>query len=147
MKLELGRIFIRDVAFGAETRVENGVLTVNQEELRQLILADERLVDVEFHIAKPGQSVRIIPVKDVIEPRVKVEGPGAIFPGMIAKVDTVGTGRTHVLKGCAIVTTGKIVAFQEGIIDMTGPGAELTPFSQLLNIVVHATPREGLTQH
>ncbi|HWI52172.1 MAG TPA: glycine/sarcosine/betaine reductase component B subunit, partial [Symbiobacteriaceae bacterium] len=49
--------------------------------------------------------------------------------------------------GCAIVTTGKIVAFQEGIIDMSGPGAELTPFSQTLNLVVHATPREGLTQH
>jgi sarcosine reductase len=147
MKLELGRIFIRDVAFGTATRVEKGVLTVNADELRQLILADDRLVDVKLDIAKPGESVRIIPVKDVIEPRVKVEGPGAMFPGMIAKVDTVGSGRTHVLKGCAIVTTGKIVAFQEGIIDMTGPGAELTPFSQTLNIVVHATPREGLTQH
>lgn len=147
MKLELGRIFIRDVQFGTETRVEKGVLTVNREELRRLILADERLVEVTLDIAKPGESVRIIPVKDAIEPRVKVDGPGAIFPGLIAKVDTVGTGRTHVLKGCAIVTTGKIVAFQEGIIDMTGAGAELTPFSQLLNIVVHATPREGLTQH
>ena len=27
----------------------------------------------------------------------------------------------------AVVTTGKIVGFQEGIIDMTGPGAEYTP--------------------
>lgn len=147
MKLELGRIFIRDVQFGTETRVADGVLTVNQEELRSLILADERLVEVELDVARPGESVRIIPVKDVIEPRVKVEGPGALFPGLIAKVDTVGTGRTHVLKGCAVVTTGKIVAFQEGIIDMTGPGAELTPFSQLVNLTVHATPAEGLTQH
>lgn len=147
MKLELGRIFITDLQFGPQTRVEKGVLTVNREELRRLILADERLVEVGLEIARPGESVRIIPVKDVIEPRVKVEGPGALFPGMIAKVDTVGTGRTHVLKGCAVVTTGKIVAFQEGIVDMMGPGAELTPFSQLLNIVVHATPREGLTQH
>ncbi|HLN61354.1 MAG TPA: glycine/sarcosine/betaine reductase component B subunit [Symbiobacteriaceae bacterium] len=147
MKLELGRIFIRDVQFGAETRVANGVLTVNREELRSLILADERLVEVELDVARPGESVRIIPVKDVIEPRVKVEGPGALFPGLIAKVDTVGTGRTHVLKGCAVVTTGRIVAFQEGIIDMTGPGAELTPFSQLVNLTVHATPAEGLTQH
>jgi glycine reductase len=147
MKLELGRIFIRDVQFGTETRVANGVLTVNREELRSLILADERLVEVELDVARPGESVRIIPVKDVIEPRVKVEGPGALFPGLIAKVDTVGTGRTHVLKGCAVVTTGRIVAFQEGIIDMTGPGAELTPFSQLVNLTVHATPAEGLTQH
>lgn len=147
MKLELGRIFITEIRFGAETRVEQGVLTVNREELTALILSDERLAAVELDIARPGESVRIIPVKDVIEPRVKVEGPGGIFPGFVSKVDMVGTGRTHVLKGCAIVTTGKIVGFQEGIIDMTGPGAEYTPFSQLLNITVHATPREGLTQH
>ncbi len=147
MKLELGRIFISDVRFGEATRVENGVLTVNQEELRALLLTDERLVAVELDTAKPGESVRIIPVKDVIEPRVKVSGSGGIFPGFTSKVETVGNGRTHVLKGCAIVTTGKIVAFQEGLIDMSGPGAEYTPFSQLLNITVHATPREGLTQH
>jgi len=147
MKLELGRIFIRDIQFGTETRVQNGVLTVNRDEILSLILADERLAKVELDVARPGESVRIIPVKDVIEPRVKVSGDGGVYPGFIAKVDTVGSGRTHVLKGCAVVTTGKIVGFQEGIIDMTGPGAEYTPFSQLVNLVVHATPREGLTQH
>ena len=74
--------------------------------------------------------VRITPVKDVIEPRVKVEGRGGIFPGVIAKVDTVGSGKTYALKGMAVVTAGKIVGFQEGIIDMTGPGADYTPFSK-----------------
>ncbi len=88
--------------------------------------------ELRFDIAKPGESVRITPVKDVIEPRVKVEGPGGQFPGVIAKVDTVGTGKTHVLRGMAVVTAGKIVGFQEGIIDMSGPGAEYTPFSKLL---------------
>lgn len=147
MKLELGRIFIRDLRFGEATRVDQGVLTVNREELRRLLLQDERLAEVELDIAKPGESVRIIPVKDVIEPRVKVSGGGGIFPGLISKVDTVGSGCTHVLKGCAVVTTGKIVGFQEGLIDMTGPGAEYTPFSQLLNLTVHATPQPGLSQH
>ncbi len=37
-------------------------------------------------------------------------------------------GKTNVLKGCAVMTTGKIVGFQEGIVDMTGPGADYTPF-------------------
>ncbi|MFR2690821.1 MAG: glycine/sarcosine/betaine reductase component B subunit [Enterocloster bolteae] len=35
------------------------------------------------------------------------------------------------MRGSAVVTTGKIVGFQEGIIDMCGTGAEYTPFSQL----------------
>ena len=88
--------------------------------------------DFGFDIAKPGESVRITPVKDVIEPRVKVEGSGGVFPGVISKVETVGSGKTHVLRGMAVVTAGKIVGFQEGIIDMSGPGAEYTPFSNAL---------------
>ncbi len=79
-------------------------------------------------LRKPGESVRITPVKDVIEPSVKVEGKGGVFPGVIAKVDTVGSGKTYALKGMAVVTAGRIVGFQEGIIDMTGPGADYTPF-------------------
>jgi sarcosine reductase len=54
---------------------------------------------------------------------------------MVSKVETVGDGRTHVLSGAAVVTCGKVVGFQEGIIDMTGPGADYTPFSKLNNVV------------
>jgi sarcosine reductase len=147
MRLELGKVFIKDVQFGSETKIENGVLYVNKEELIALIREDENLKEVDVEIARPGESVRITPVKDVIEPRVKVEGPGGIFPGMISKVDTVGTGKTIALKGCAVVTAGKIVGFQEGIIDMTGPGAEYTPFSKTNNIVLVCEPVDGLKQH
>src|SRR5699024_3900719 len=52
-----------------------------------------------------------------------------------------------VLKGAAVVTTGKIVGFQEGIIDMSGPGADYTPFSKTYNVVVKMEPVEGLKQH
>src|SRR5690606_31977889 len=115
---------IKDVQFGEKTEVRDGRLFINKEELEELLLEDPNIAAVAVELAKPGDDVRIIPVKDVIEPRVKVEGPGGVFPGFISKVDTVGSGRTHVLAGVAVVTTGKIVGFQEGIIDMTGPGAE-----------------------
>lgn len=147
MRLEIGNINIKDVQLGNETKVEKGVLYVNQEELAKVTGDDERIASVEVYLAKPGEETRIIPVKDVIEPRVKVSGSGGIFPGFISKVDTVGEGRTHVLKGAAVVTTGKIVGFQEGIIDMSGPGAEYTPFSKTLNIVVKVDPIDGLHQH
>src|SRR3712207_9227495 len=93
MRLELGKIFIKDLQFGNETKVENGVLYVNKEELLKEIGGDDRIASIDFEIAKPGENVRIIPVKDVVEPRVKVEGKGGIFPGFINKVDTVGSGR------------------------------------------------------
>ncbi|WP_312636783.1 glycine/sarcosine/betaine reductase component B subunit [Oscillibacter sp.] len=151
MKLELGFIQIRDIQFSKECKVENGTLSVNADEVMDFIFKDDDvkacIKSARFDIARPGESVRITPVKDVIEPRVKVEGPGGEFPGVIAKVDTVGSGKTHVLKGMAIVTAGKIVGFQEGIIDMTGPGADYTPFSKLLNLVLVCEPMESVHQH
>ena len=151
MKLELGFIKINDVQFSNECAVKDGILYVNPEDVKAFVYDNDDvksyIKSINFDIAKPGESVRITPVKDVIEPRVKVEGPGGIFPGVIAKVDTVGSGRTHVLKGAAIVTAGKIVGFQEGIIDMSGEGAKYTPFSKTLNLVMVAEPVEGTKQH
>ncbi|MFR9301461.1 MAG: glycine/sarcosine/betaine reductase component B subunit [Fenollaria massiliensis] len=147
MRLEIGNVLIKDVQFGQETKVENGVLYVNKEDIINLCKEDEHIKSVDVEIARPGESVRITPVKDVVEPRVKVEGPGGVFPGILSKVDVVGSGKTNVLKGCAVMTTGKIVGFQEGIVDMTGPGAQYTPFSKTNNIVVIAEPVDGLKQH
>lgn len=147
MKLELGIIPIHDIQFGAESKVEDGVIYINAEELTSLLMEDEVLKSVELDIARPGESVRIMPVKDVIEPRVKVEGEGEMFPGMLSKVATVGSGRTNVLRGSAVVTTGKIVGFQEGIIDMSGTGADYTPFSKLNNLVVVCEPKDGVEKH
>lgn len=147
MRLELGYIHIKDVKFGEETKISNGTLTINKVALLEAVAGDERIVSVDIDIVHPGESVRIIPVKDVVEPRVKVKGPGNVFPGMLGKVEMVGEGRTHVLQGMAVVTTGKIVGFQEGIIDMTGPGADYTPFSKLHNVVVTVEPKAGVLQH
>ncbi len=147
MRLELGKIFIKDIQFADSSKIENGVLYVSKDELLEAVGGDEHIKSIDFDIAKPGESIRITPVKDVIEPRVKVEGPGAIFPGILNKVDTVGQGKTYALKGMAVVTTGKIVGFQEGIIDMVGEGAKYTPFSKLNNLVVICEPVDGLKQH
>lgn len=147
MRLEVGKILIKDVQFGPETRVEGGTLFINKQELLREVSGDDRLKSIDVDIAKPGEETRIIPVKDVIEPRVKVEGPGGVFPGFVSKVEMVGSGRTHVLKGAAVVTTGKIVGFQEGIIDMNGEGAKYTPFSKTCNIVMVCEPNDGVMQH
>lgn len=147
MRLEMGHIYIKDIQFADESKIQDGVLYVSKEELEKTALEDEKIKGVSFDIARPGESVRITPVKDVIEPRVKVEGRGGVFPGVISKVDTVGSGKTYALKGMAVVTAGRIVGFQEGIIDMTGPGAQYTPFSQTLNLVMVCEPVDDIKQH
>ena len=115
MKLELHRISVGKLAFGAQTGVSGGVLTINKDELASLLLQDDRLSAVAVDVAHPGENVRIMPVKDAIEPRCKLEGPGEVFPGWIGDVENAGEGKTLVLGGMAVLTTGRVVAPQEGI--------------------------------
>lgn len=136
VKLELHRITVSKLVFGAYTGVSGGVLTVNREELTALLMQDERLGGVKIDTAHPGESTRIMPVKDAIEPRCKLEGPGEVFPGWIGDVENAGEGKTLVLSGMAVLTTGRVVAPQEGIVDMTGPGADYTPFSKTCNLTL-----------
>lgn len=146
MRLELGEIFIEDIQFAEKSEIKDHILYVNKEDLIEAAkLSETHLESLDFDIAKPGESTRIIPVKDVNEPRVKIEG-GKIFPGILNEVDQVGSGFTKCLKNMSVITTGSIVGFQEGIIDMSGEGAKYTPFSKLNNLVVIATKKEEADQ-
>ncbi len=147
MELVIGRITINNIDFGSQTKVEDGTLFINRDELISHVAVDDRLATIDVQLARPGESVRIIPVKDVIEPRVKVDDAGGIFPGLLSDVNQVGSGRTHVLKGAAVVTCGRIAGFQEGLIDMSGPAADYSPFSKLNNIVLVLEPKEGIARH
>lgn len=145
MKLELCKINIKDVKWADRTEVlKDGTLHVSREDLLSFVANDEILKSVKADIALPGESVRIVPVKDVIQPRYKIDGGGQVFPGMVSDVESVGSGKTAVLEGAAVVTCGKIVGFQEGIVDMSEKGAEYTPFSKTCNVVLVFEPKEGV---
>ena len=144
MELTLGRVPVRTVRVGEKTCILNGELTVDQVELAQLLGKDGRLAQVTVELARPGESIRIIPVKDVIQPRLKTAGAGSIFPGAINSEAECGEGYTKVMDGVCVTTTGRIVAFQEGLIDMMGPGAEHCHFSQQNHVVLVCEPVAGL---
>ena len=147
VKLELHQITIQKLCFGDATKVEKGSLTINKKELEALLLEDQRLSAVSFDVAHPGESIRIMPIKDAVEPRCKLSGGNEVFPGFIGGVDTVGEGQTLVLEGMAVLTVSRMVAAQEGIVDMTGPGAPYTPFSATCNLAVVLTPRDDIKLH
>ena len=146
-ELLLRKVRIQDVIFGENTEVVNHVLRINREELVRYLREDQRLKSVEIKIARPGEKKRIIPVKDVLEPRAKSGGTSTTFPGFLGTAEPVGTGITSVLDGVAVVTCGKLVNFQEGLIDMSGPGAEFSLFSKKLNVVLVMEPVEKLGKH
>ena len=131
MKLELQKAKVKNIAWGDKTALlADGTLQINKEEFIAAAADSEHFKTLDADLARPGESVRVCPVKDVIEPRYKTEGSGQVFPGMLSDVETVGSGKTFVLEGAAVLTCGRIVGFQEGIIDMQGPGADYTPFSK-----------------
>ena len=149
MRLEIGSIVVRDIDTGRGTRLDDHRLLVDTAELRELVLEDRRFLDVDVRLARPGDSVRIIHVLDVVEPRWKVAGPGGVFPGFVSTTTGVGEGRTHRLAGVAVVPTsdavpGEATHFRERMIDMAGPGAELTPFSHTFNVVLSFKPNLDL---
>lgn len=143
----LRRVQTDDVMFGDKTGFTGRILHVHARELQDYLLQDRHLQSVEIAIARPGESKRIIPVKDVIEPRIKIgDEHGQVFPGFSGKVHTVGRGTTAVLDGVAVVTCGRMVHFQEGLIDMCGHGAEFTLFSKKINLILVMEPVAGLSK-
>lgn len=147
MKLEIGNFHIRDIVFGKETRFERGVLTVNKEQALAVVREDEHITEADLVIAKPGDQVRIVPVKEAIEPRCKVSGGTSIHPGVLGPIELAGQGRTHAIKGCTVMVVGKHWGgFQDGLVDMSGPGAKHTIYSQLINLCLVADTDEKWEQ-
>ena len=148
VKLELQKALVKGIVWGNKTELlKDSTLQINKNELLEFVSDVENFSAIDADLARPGEKVRIVPVKDVIQPRYKIEGKGQVFPGMISDVETVGEGKTFVLEGAAVVTCGKIINFQEGIIDMSGEGAKYTPFSKTMNMVLVVERKEGLENH
>ncbi|MHB9942283.1 betaine reductase [Clostridium sporogenes] len=148
MKLQIGNFPVEDIQFGETLFYNDGILTINKKEALDFIKQDEHITEADIFIVKPGDKVRLVPVKEAIEPRIKVEGGKTIFPGFIGEVSKAGEGITYALKGCSVLVVGKHWGgFQDGIIDMSGEGAKYTYFSKLRNIVLVADTDEDFEKN
>ncbi|MCC6174269.1 MAG: hypothetical protein IT305_03100 [Chloroflexi bacterium] len=146
MRLELATFDVRRVELGRRTVWSNDVLTIDPDELRGLVRQDHRIRAVTVDVTCPGDSARIINVHDVLEPRIKADGPGRTYPGVCGRdVATVGAGRTHRLGGLGLVECvdpsddlGPSRGESRGshyFVEMSGPGA-VQPYGRLHNIVL-----------
>ncbi|MFQ5932770.1 MAG: glycine/sarcosine/betaine reductase component B subunit, partial [Nitrospiraceae bacterium] len=154
MRLELGDFPVKEIRLGTALRYRSGLLEVNDEDLRSLILGDPRIGAVEFAVVTPGEKARLTGVRDVVEPRTKVGAEAQVFPGVLGPVVPVGGGRTHRLSGINVVATAEYegtiragtAAQRSGIIDMWGPAAEISPFSSSVSLVLILNLAEGLPE-
>ncbi len=147
MKLEIGHFSVRDVRFGEETALADGILTVNREEAIAELNKDKKLKNVELHIVRPGDSVRIIPAKAMCAVRYRPDGR-CLFPGYTGEVSQAGEGLIYALDGVGVLGAGlHSRQGMNGLVDMSGPAAELTPYAQIINLVFvaeNADPAEDV---
>ncbi len=165
MKLDIGTFPVSNVEFGDRTAWDNGNLQIDRAELLDIVLETGDLKWASIDLVAPGDSTRLVNLKDLFEVMAKVEGPGTVYPGVFGRpIETVGSGVTFRLGNVAValfvddedLTDRERAWPHEGgnqakkprsraharFIDMSGPG-NLAPYDSLNLICVSVdTPTE-----
>ena len=138
-KLRIGNFHVNDIVFGEKTSFKSGVLTINKKEAIASVDPDNELKNIEIYIVRPGDDTRILPCKVGLEPRFRPDGR-ATFPGVTGglTIESCGDGDLYAMKGISVISCGKYSQAAEGMLDMSGPGAEHSIFAKMVNLVVYA---------
>jgi glycine reductase complex component B subunit alpha and beta len=143
LQLELLVHPVTAVRWGEATALRGATLEVARDDLARHLLEDPRLTGVELELAAPGDSCRLAPIFDVVEPRAKL-GDGVDFPGILGPASGAGQGQTVVLRGAAVVVLdpGGRSSGQNWVLDLIGPAAELSHYGTTHNLVIvpHLAP-------
>jgi len=142
--LVLGSFPVTGLGFGPTAAWASGRLTIDPDRIRAMVTGDPRIRAVAVDLVEPGEATRIVQMRDVIEPRVKVRGRGHVYPGVAGHPpDTVGDGETRRFDGFAVMICSEalphirraVSAATDSLVDMSGPGA-VTVYSTLRYLVL-----------
>jgi glycine reductase len=152
MQLNLAIHVVGEIRFGASTRLDGALFTVDREELRRLALEDPAMEQIDFAIARPGDSLRAGPVFDVVEPRAKAPGGSPDWPGILSAPQTAGAGTTHVLEGAAVTmlrkeSPGESRGATGYVLEMSGEPAARSRYGSLQHLIVIPRTKAGLPGH
>jgi glycine reductase len=147
--LELATFRVADVVEGDATRWDAGRLVIDGPGLAAV--SEPALADLRVELVRPGEPVRIVNVLDAILPDAKADDPAATFPGALGPLHLAGRGRTHRLDGVAVLpvcdwrAAGHVGEDElpDALVDMAGPGAEVTRWGSTTNVVVSCVPAPG----
>ena len=143
MELELVEHRVSRIRISTGARLEGQDLYVDPEGVAALVEAEANIRLARVAAVHPGESVRLGPVLDVVEPRAKENPQSSAFPGWTGPPTAAGHGRTHVLSGMAVAALGRIAGIQEGIIDMGVEANPYSAFSRTCNLVLVFEAPEG----
>ena len=143
-RLQIDYVHVKKVQFGKETALSQGVLTINKEELIDLV-KNEMFGSLDIKIASPGESCRILAIHDIMQPRCKADAPETSYPGIWGKLAPMGEGRTVALKGVVVSDIYYAKCNIKYYMDMGGECAKYTHFSKHFHVILDATPGEGVS--
>lgn len=154
MKLERGYFKISDLVFSEKTCLEKGIFRVNKKELIEHLLKEDEnynIKSLDLEIVKPGENARIVHVLDTLAVGIKVEGEGSFMSGNLSDPVIVGEGKTLLVENLAVMEcaelpwAGKSALLypRDAIVDMIGPAAGFSPFSETFNLILRMEMTTG----
>ncbi len=148
--LEIATFEIDRIVEGTQTGRDGTTLTVSTSQLA-VGAGEPALAEATVEVVRPGEPVRISNVLDVVLPSAKASDPSSSFPGVLGALDAAGSGRSNRLRGVAVISTCDLFGagfvgpdeFPDSLVDMSGPGADRSPYGDTANVVLRFVPAQG----
>ena len=149
MELEIINHDIDNMVFGDSTVLSGKELAINHDDLKEYLLEDRRIQEIDIQIANPGESCRIGVVFDIVEPRAKETGSGSDFPGLLGPFAVAGQGSTHVLRGSAVtvIDPSAVPGITSKVLEMQGEPASASPYGNLHHLVLSPKVLDDSPRH
>jgi glycine reductase len=154
MELELLDYRIDQLIWSDQTRLIGTSLTIDRADLQEQIKDLANGIKIDYELARPGESKRIVHVLDTVLPIAKSSGGGSTFPGFDGPVKLAGTGQTTRIADLLVTIAGRfphadslspIEKPREGILDMSGVGADYSYGSDHFHLILSLTAEPSVS--
>jgi glycine reductase len=154
VELELYDYTIEDLQWSGRTSLDGKSLFISVADLKEQIEDLTHGIQIDYQLARPGESKRIIHVLDTVLPIAKLDSASSTFPGFEGAAQLVGTGQTIRIRNLLVTIAARfphseamtpIEHPREGMIDMAGIGAPYSYGSDYFHLILSLTPAASLS--
>jgi sarcosine reductase len=149
VELEILDYSIEQLEWADRTRLDGKALSLCPADLEDKIRGLSRGIRIDYQLARPGESKRIVHVLDTVLPTAKLSDGVSTYPGFDGPAELVGTGQTTRIDNLLVTVAGRfphpelltpIETPREGILDMAGTGADYCYGSDHFHLIVTLNP-------
>jgi Glycine/sarcosine/betaine reductase component B subunits len=154
MELQLLDYALEDLQWSEHTALDGKSLFVSIDDLQEEIKDLSHGIQIDYALARPGESKRIVHVLDTMLPIAKLNRLGSTFPGFEGAAQLVGTGQTTRIRNLLVTIAARfphpeamtpIEKPREGMIDLAGVGAPYSYGSDYFHLILALTPDSSLS--